>query len=30
MWHVSYRPEVEDDIVNAVTWYADKRSGLGD
>jgi hypothetical protein len=30
MWHLSYRPEVEDDIVNAVTWYDDKRSGLGD
>lgn len=30
MWHVSYRPEVEDDVVNAVTWYDDKRSGLGD
>jgi len=30
MWHLSYRPEVEDDVVNAVTWYDDKRSGLGD
>jgi len=29
MWHLSYRPEVEDDIVNGVTWYDDKRSGLG-
>ena len=30
MWHLSYRPEVEDDVVNAVTWYDDKRSRLGD
>jgi len=29
MWHLSFRPEVEDDVVNAVTWYDDKRSGLG-
>lgn len=30
MWQLSYRPEVEDDIVAAVDWYDDKRSGLGD
>ncbi len=30
MWHLSYRPEVEEDIVDAVTWYDDKRLGLGD
>jgi len=29
MWHLSYRPEVEDDIVMAVSWYDDKRLGLG-
>lgn len=29
MWHLSYRPEVEDDVVSAVTWYDDKRTGLG-
>lgn len=30
MWHLSYRPDVEDDVVNAVTWYNDKRPGLGE
>jgi len=30
MWNLSYRPEVEDDIVDAVTWYDDKQFGLGD
>ncbi len=30
MWHLSYRPEVEDDVVDAVAWYDDKRTGLGD
>ena len=30
MWHLSYRPEVEVDVVDAVTWYDDKRAGLGD
>ncbi len=29
MWRLSFRPEVEEDIVNAVTWYENKRSGLG-
>ena len=30
MWRLSYRPEVEDDVVDAVQWYEDKRPGLGD
>lgn len=30
MWQLSYRPEVEDDVVDAFTWYDDKRPGLGD
>ena len=30
MWHLSFRPEVEDDIVAAAAWYDDKRPGLGD
>ncbi len=30
MWRLSYRPEVEDDVIDAVQWYEDKRSGLGD
>ncbi|QDS93567.1 hypothetical protein FF011L_23380 [Roseimaritima multifibrata] len=30
MWHLSYRPEVEDDVADAVIWYDNKRSGLGD
>jgi len=30
MWQQSYRPEVEHDVVDAVTWYDDKRPGLGD
>ena len=28
MWHLSYRPEVEDDVFDTVTWYDDKRPGL--
>jgi hypothetical protein len=30
MWVLSYRPEVEDDVVAAVEWYDTKRRGLGD
>lgn len=30
MRFLSYRPEVEDDLVTAVAWYDDKRTGLGD
>ncbi|QDS88503.1 hypothetical protein EC9_26940 [Rosistilla ulvae] len=30
MWHLSYRPEIENDVVAAVTWYDDKQIGLGD
>ena len=30
MWKLSFRPEVEDDVVEAVAWYDDKRTGLGD
>ncbi len=30
MWQLSYRPEVENDVVDAVTWYDAKRTGLGD
>ncbi len=30
MWHLSYRPEVEEGIVDAVTWYDEKRLALGD
>ncbi|QDU97794.1 type II toxin-antitoxin system RelE/ParE family toxin [Lignipirellula cremea] len=30
MWQLSYRPEVEDDLFDAVAWYDDKRLGLGD
>lgn len=30
MWRLSYRPEIEDDIVEAATWYDEKRPGLGD
>jgi len=30
MWRLSFRPELEDDIAQAVDWYNDKRSGLGD
>ncbi|QDV12828.1 hypothetical protein CA51_27140 [Rosistilla oblonga] len=30
MWHLSYRPEVDDDVVDAVAWYDDKRTGQGD
>ena len=30
MWTLSYRPEVEDDLVAAVDWYDRKQFGLGD
>jgi hypothetical protein len=30
MWQVSYRPEVERDISEAIAWYEEKRMGLGD
>lgn len=30
MWNLSYRPEVEDDLVDASLWYDEKRLGLGD
>lgn len=30
MWQLSYRPEIEDDVVDAVTWYDEKRRGLGE
>lgn len=30
MWQLSYRPELEDDVVDAIAWYDDKRAGLGD
>ena len=30
MWELSYRPEVEDDVVAAIAWYEDKHYGLGD
>lgn len=30
MWQLSYRPEVECDVIDAITWYDDKRLGLGD
>ena len=30
MWRLTFRPEVEDDLVDAVRWYNDKRRGLGD
>ena len=30
MWHISYRPELEDDVVDAIAWYDDKRPGLGE
>lgn len=30
MWRLSYRPEIEDDVVDAVMWYDEKRPGLGD
>jgi len=30
MWHLSYRPEIEDDVVDAATWYDNKLLGLGD
>ena len=29
MWRLLYRREVEDDVVDAVTWYEGKRPGLG-
>jgi hypothetical protein len=30
MWHLKYRPEIEDDVCESATWYDDKRLGLGD
>jgi hypothetical protein len=30
MWNLSYRPEIEDDVCGAATWYDAKRPGLGD
>jgi len=30
MWHLSYRPEIEDDVCDAAAWYDDKHLGLGD
>jgi len=30
MWHLSYRPEIEDDVVDAASWHEDKLLGLGD
>ena len=30
MWRLSYRPEVENDVLDAVTWYDAKHAGLGD
>lgn len=30
MWQLSYRPEVEDDVVAAIAWYDGKRPGLGE
>ena len=30
MWTLSYRLEVEDDLVAAVNWYDRKQIGLGD
>ena len=30
MWTLSYRPEVEDDLVAAVDWYDRKQFGLGE
>ena len=30
MRHLSYRPEVEDDVLDAVTWYDAKHAGLSD
>ena len=30
MWHLSYRPELENDIVDATLWYEVKREGLGE
>jgi hypothetical protein len=29
MWRLAYRPEVEDDVVAAIRWYDEKRTGLG-
>lgn len=28
-WRVEFRPEVEQDVVEAATWYEAKQSGLG-
>ena len=30
MWTHSFRPEVEDDLVDGALWYDEKRPGLGD
>lgn len=30
MWNLSYRPEVTDDVIEAVAWFDDKRTGLAD
>ncbi len=30
MWGISYRPEVEEDVVKAVIWFDGKRPDLGD
>ncbi len=30
MWTLSYRPEVEDDLVAAMDWYDRKQIGLGE
>ena len=30
MWALSYRPEIENDVVDAISWYDSKRPGLGD
>lgn len=30
IWHLSYRPEIEDDVCDAAVWYDDKQTGLGD
>ena len=29
MWHVEFRPEVENDVDRAAKWYEDKQPGLG-
>ncbi len=30
MWNLTYRPQVEDDLIDASLWYDEKRLGLGD